>query len=462
MYKKIKDFFTTNLYWKAISVLIAIILWFIVMNISNPTEIKTFTLNVSLINKEKLDSSNIVILNMQDLENQKAEIKIKASRTTLDELSKKINRENIKLIIDLEQFSTYKIGDKPLETTVNLKPDMPNIPYPNNSFEIVSFAPVTANVYIDKIITIEKRIYPRLIGKVKDGYIASNPILSSQNVKITGAKSVLDTIEKVYAKVDVNNQTSTISKDIDLVAYNKEGEEVNNIKFEKTSVNIKIPIISKGAININEPKLVGSLPDGYMISNITYEPKTIEVIGDEKDISKISYITLPNINISNLTKDTSYTYNISSVLERNKLTLKNGSTNINVKIEIDKAQSKNIVLTSNNIKLEGLNSEYIATIPDKISFSVIGKKEDVEKLDNSKIEATLDLTNLNEGKHNIKLNIKLDNNIKLSKDVYVDIDIKKNEQNSSPEEESLDKIENTETTSSVQETQDSDITEKTQ
>ena len=44
MYKKIKSFLTTNLYWKALSILLAIGLWFVVMNINNPTEIKTFTL----------------------------------------------------------------------------------------------------------------------------------------------------------------------------------------------------------------------------------------------------------------------------------------------------------------------------------------------------------------------------------------------------------------------------------
>ena len=127
MYRRIKYFFTNNLYWKALSVLMAIVLWFVVMNINNPTEIKSFTLNISILHEEKLEENNLAILNIDELKAQKAEIKIKGTRTALDELNKRYNKENIKLTLDLEQILSYKIGDEPLEATINLKPTMPNI-----------------------------------------------------------------------------------------------------------------------------------------------------------------------------------------------------------------------------------------------------------------------------------------------------------------------------------------------
>lgn len=451
MYKKIKDFFTINLYWKALSVLMAVVLWFIVMNINNPTEIKTFTLNVSLVNEEKLLENNIIVLNMQELQNQKAEIKIKGSRTTLDELNKKINKENIKLIIDLEQFSTYKIGEEPLETTVNLKPDMPNISYPNNNFEIVSFSPVTANVYLDKVVTVDKPIKTKVLGKVKDGYIASNPELETQSIAITGAKSIVDSIEGVYAEVDLNNQTSNIDTEVEPVAYDKDGKKVEGIIYSTDKINVKVPITLQGTIRILSPNLVGAMPNGYMVSNVYYEPKTIEVVGSSKNIKDLTSITLPDIDISKLEKSITYTYDISPILEENNLVLKNGSSNIQISIDIIKSEEKTFHIPTKNITINGYNEEFLVDMPDSFSVNLIGKPEDFKNIDENMLKASINISNLSEGIHSVKVDMVLQSNLKISKDVYIDVVIKKNIENETTQEQESEDTSTETTTEIVQE-----------
>lgn len=424
MYKKIKDFFTTNLYWKALSVLLAIGLWFVVMNINNPTEIKTFTLNISLLNEDKLLENNLDILNIDELKSQKAEIKIQGTRTTLDELSKKYNKDNIKVTLDLEQILAYNIGDEPLDILVNLKPTIPNIPYPNNNFEIVSFYPMTSTIYVDKVITIPKKIHPKTVGEIEAGYIALEPELSSEYIQVTGSKSIVDNIQVIYAEVDISNKTSTITQNVKPVAYDKNGNKVSNISFNIDEISVKVPIILEGNITIAKPKINGQLADGYIVDNITYNPKTIEVIGDNKDLKKLTKIDLPEINITGLTESTEYVYDITSILNQHNLKLKNNKdSKVEVFIDIKQSTTKQITVPTSNISILGYNDEFFIDMPDEFTINLAGEEEIINNIDLNNIDTSVDVTGLLEGKHTIEVDVKMPDNVKLASRVYIDIEI---------------------------------------
>ena len=436
MYKRIKYFFTNNLYWKALSVLMAVVLWFVVMNINNPTEIKTFSLNISLLNEDKLKENNIAILNIDEIKSQKAEIKIRGTRTTLDEISKKANKDNIKLTLDLEQLLSYNISDEPLEVSASLKPSMPNIPYPNNNFEIVSFYPNTYNIHLDNIITIPKKIHPKTVGETKDGYIAYEPELSSEYIQVTGAKSIVDEIQVIYAEVDITNQTSTIEEKVIPVAYDKDGNEITDITFNMEDVSIKVPISLQGILSVVEPELVGELPEGYIVNNISYTPKTIEVIGNTDSLKNITKIILPEIDITGLTESTEYTYDISSILKQYNLRLKNSSNNqVEISIDISQDTSKSLSIPTNKISILGYNDEMLIDIPDEVLINVVGEDNLINNINIDDIKISIDVGDLNLGTHSVKVDVELPSGIKLLNEPYIDINITNKEQSSNEQTE---------------------------
>ena len=97
----IKGFFAKDLMWKIFSLLIALALWFVVMNTLNPAETKTFTAGLVFTNEQVLEDKNIIITNKAELENTKVSIKVKGTRPALDELSRDANRQQIAAYIDL-------------------------------------------------------------------------------------------------------------------------------------------------------------------------------------------------------------------------------------------------------------------------------------------------------------------------------------------------------------------------
>lgn len=453
MYRRIKYFFTNNLYWKALSVLMAIVLWFVVMNINNPTEIKSFTLNISILHEEKLAENNLAILNIDELKAQKAEIKIKGTRTALDELNKRYNKENIKLTLDLEQILSYKIVDEPLEATINLKPTMPNVAYPNNNFEIVSFYPITSNIYIDKVITIPKKIHPKTIGETKSGYIASEPELSSEYIQVTGPKSIVDKIQVIYAEVDLTDETSTIKQNVKPVAYDKDGNKVTDVKFNIENVEIKVPISVEGFINIVEPTLVGQLPEGYIVEAISHSPKTVEVVGSTSNLKNLTKINLPNIDITGLTKSTQFTYDISSILKQHNLRLKNSSNNnIKINISIKEAATKSINIPTSKISILGYDDTFFIDMPEQVVLNVTGEENIINSLDETLLKCNIDVTNLTIGDHNVKVNVDLPEGVKFVSEPYINITISNKKEN--------EQIETNEETKYIEEQSSQDTTEE--
>ncbi len=439
MYKRIKYFFTNNLYWKALSVLMAIVIWFVVMNINNPTEIKTFTLNISLLNEDKLEENNLAILNIDELKSQKAEIKIRGTRTTLDELNKRYNKENIKLTLDLEQILSYNVGDEPLEITANLKPTMPTIPYPNNNFEIVSFYPTTSTIYIDKVITIPKKIHPKTIGQTREGYIASEPELSSEYIQVIGPKSVVDKIQVIYAEVDISDQTSTIEQNVTPVAYDEDGNKITDIQFNMDTVEVKVPISVEGVINIAEPTLVGQLQEGYVVNGISYEPKSVEVIGNTTNLKKLTKITLPEIDITGLIEPTKFTYDISSILKQYNLKLKNTDDNIvEINIDIKQAKTKAITVPTSQISILGYNDKLLIDMPEEITLNITGEDSIINNVNEELLKYNIDVTGLDIGEHSVKINVDLPEGIKLASEPYIDIKIVEKQEDTSIQQETLE------------------------
>lgn len=443
MYKKLKNFFTKNLHWKAFSVLISAVLWFIVMNINNPTEVKTFSLNITLLNKEKLYENKIDILNLEELEDKKAEIKIKATRPTLDELSKKANRDEIKLPVDLSQFELYTINDEPQLVTVNLKPSLPNLPYPNNNLEILSFSPMSANIILDSIITTPKKIHVKKIGQPKQGYISSNPEISSEYINITGPKSIVEQVQVIHAEIDISDQTETIERKVIPTAYDKYGNKITNISFNIPEVSVKVPINLKGKINIIEPILEGNLPDGYVIKNITYKPKSIEVIGNIENLKTLTEINIPKIDISNLTESAEFSFSITEILKQNNLTLKSPlSPNVKIFIDIEKTISKNIDISANKLIIVGYNDKFNINMDEFFSIDITGREELINNLDVNKISYSIDITNLEEGSHKVEIKANLSEGISFSKTPYININIikKPSEEIPSTEETNIKEI----------------------
>lgn len=175
----------------------------------------------------------------------------------------------------------------------------------------VSIEPKTINVEIEEKITGEFRVEPEMNNSlVADDYILKAMTASPSRVTITGAKSVIDSINYVKATVTGDKgikksfeQEATVKVlDRDL---NKLDVSVNP---DKVKVKVEINEYSREVpITIKE---VGKATEGVTIEHLSVEPSKITVYGPKASIDELESVAV-NVDLAKITESGSYNFDVA-------------------------------------------------------------------------------------------------------------------------------------------------------
>lgn len=429
----LKKLILHNTGWKILSLLIAIFLWFLVMNLLNPTEVKTYNVGLTLLNKDKLESNDFVILNEEELSHQKVEIKVKGSRTALDALNKKENRENIKANVDLSQFELLYAKDVEEVVKVGVTPSLPSNLY-SYTYQIVSYSPPFIEIKLDNVSEHVMPITIETIGNAASGYISSLPEVNPSEISVIGAESELAKIDSVKVILDLANSTKNIEKSLTPAILDKDGNKLSKLKLSQENVMVTVSINKQGQVIINNPEIAGSPADGFFIESVDYEPKFIEVLGDESGFSKLPEIELPEINVEGIAENKNVVFDIRPYLKGTGLYLKDSSKNeIYVTVKLGKESSRVIKIPSSNISVTSLSNDLQVSLEDT-QLNISGDENLITTLDESTIKVSVDLSGLGVGSHTIEATAELPDGIKANDKCYVTVDITKDNEEASAEQ----------------------------
>ncbi|MBR1443884.1 MAG: hypothetical protein IJ583_10185 [Firmicutes bacterium] len=398
--KKVKEilekYILNNLGWKIFSFVLAVIMWYIVMNIINPTETKVFTTTVILKDEQKLIENGFAILNKNELENIAVEIKARGSRPALDELTNRSG--DIVAFIDADDINMEPTSENKYVAKID-------ITLPENMrymYDIISTTPNTAFVELDNKISEDKVVTIDLTGSAADGYVSMAPVITPPKVNVTGLSNVIGDIGSIKVVADISNLTSDYNENLKPVVYDKDGNILSGVTLGSDTVNVEIKINKKGHIPISAPKINGAPANNYRITDIEYEPKFIEATGTEEDFKKIPQINLPIINIDGESEDRIVKFDVRPFLSDTNLVLHAESPSeitVRIKIEAEKISTLNIPMSQ--ISISGYSDTYELEFQDSVKLSVKGEVPD--NFDTALIKGNIDLSGVNEGTHFVKV-----------------------------------------------------------
>ena len=231
--KSIKD---KNLVPKAISLLLAIILWLYVSkeNISD-ISIK-FPITFS-----GLDDSYVI----SGISAKTAVAKISGHKDDI----KGIDSRSIKLIVDL---STAEPGDYkkyPIEWhKIDFAGDYN-----------VTINPKDVEILIEKKITRRVKVIPEFKLNAKDGAILGQATIVPEHIKIEGAASIINNIGAIHTEnILVDDKSETFSRDVKIIKAHQD-----NVNYSISRVNITVPIINSKTDVIELPILIKNKKPGF-------------------------------------------------------------------------------------------------------------------------------------------------------------------------------------------------------
>ncbi|MDO5707070.1 MAG: CdaR family protein [Andreesenia angusta] len=380
-----------KLFFKFLSLIIAILLWFLAMGDINPTRTKEF-LNIPVQYTGLKDG---LIITKEGRKN--IDIEVIGRRNEIAD----IHRSNFDIKVDLEDIG-------PGEHRIRLYDEDE---FRFNNYQIV-YNPEYIDLKIEKLIDKKFDIQVEINGNIKDGFDTDKISLSNKTCTVKGPESVINSISKVVAVLEGRSISSNKPIEKELIAVDKNGKIVKGIEMSVKSVSINIPFGDNNIAGI-EPNIVGELAEGYKIESIEINPKNINLIKESSDIDDINTVYTENIDISGNTE--SFEKKVALLIPEGFKYSKDNTVNIKVNIKKteeenrdDKIEEKliNMNISGSNFvnKADDIEIVNIDSINTNIDILVEGDKSKLETLDSSKLNLKLDLSSaLESGEYTIPI-----------------------------------------------------------
>ncbi len=186
--------------------------------------------------------------------------------------------------------------------------------------EVTEVGPANITVSVDRLTEKEMPVTVTSIGNVSNDLSVFSLKPSTSNVTVMGPESIVKTIDRVTATVELGQVGQDTTQHQPLTAYTKEGAKVTDITISETGVDVEILLGEKKTAQV-VLTVQGKPAEGYAVTAISSEPDTVEIITRDSTVSNVSAI----VNLSGQeTADVSLaaTYNI----DENMITVINAPT----------------------------------------------------------------------------------------------------------------------------------------
>lgn len=423
MGNKILKTLTKNLGFKILAVVFAFILWLVVYNTDDPTITVSYTTNVTVENASVVTDMNkcYEVLNGTNT----VSFAVTAKRSVLN----KLEDTDFTAVADMNRMIVNEDGDKA------------NVP-----IEIISKRSNSSLKYNEKNkyleVSLEDLMKRRFIitadtsGKVADGYALGEVTVTNPNVlNVSGPASIVNKIDSVVATIDVDGMSMNLSDNVIPALYDADGQEIDTtkLKLSNTTVTISAKILS-----VKEIALVFStsgVPYGdNRVVEISSKPETIKVKGSSTTLNPLSSLNIPGdvLNVSGASEDITTTIDISEYLPDGVELVNASDATVTVTVRIEAYELKKFNLSTSQINVNGLDSNYDLSFDQStVAVTVSGLKNDLNKLNTSQLSASIDVTDLGVGTHQVNLDLNLDEDNYAYQTITVTIEIKDKTKNDS-------------------------------
>ena len=416
MGNKILKTLTKNLGFKILAVVFAFILWLVVYNTDDPTVTVSYTTNVTVENASAVTEMNkcYEVLNGTNT----VTFAVTAKRSVLN----KLEDTDFTAVADMNRMIVNEEGDEanvPIEITS--KRSNSSLKYNGkNKYLQVSLEDLMKRRFI---------ITADTSGKVADGYALGEVTVTNPNVlNVSGPASIVNKIDSVVATIDVDGMSMNLSDNVIPALYDADGQEIDTtkLKLSNTTVTISAKILS-----VKEIPLVFStsgVPYGdNRVVEISSKPETIKVKGSSTTLNPLSSLNIPGdvLNVSGASEDITTTIDISEYLPDGVELVNASDATVTVTVRIEAYESKKFNLNTSQITVNGLDTDYDLSFEQStVAVTVSGLKNNLNTLTVSQLSASIDVTDLGVGTHQVNLELSLDEDNYAYQTITVTVEIK--------------------------------------
>ncbi len=404
-----------NFSLKLLSVGIAIVFWFVIVNSQDPMEKKTFKdIPVKILNEEKVLEREKVL---EVLSGDTVNVVVEGRRSVLEQLTE----SDIEATADLSEVSF--MDTVLVKATV---PEYADVAVLNNGENVMK-------LLFDDYVTRKFSFKVNTVGEPTEGYYVGDALPSPNIIQISGAKSVLDKVKEVALQVDVNGRSVDFVTTAVPVVYDMNGDEISpaklSVQSETDAVTVNVPILASKEMRIRVTT-VGETPEGFEIlpTNIAFQPETVRVAGTKEDLEKLGYFLEVEIDVTGQIGTIEKNIQLSSVLDDTLTSLRVVDTQmVAVIVQVTPYVERKLEISASDIEFRNLEEGFYVDLvqPEKISVSLRCKAARAPLITVEYLKPYVDLGGFAEGTYILPMGMELPSKVIWGERKELEIVVKK-------------------------------------
>ena len=350
MFKKIDPF--KNIGLKLLALFLSLVLWLMVTNYNDPIIYKQFSnVPVRLLNTTMITDQDQVY-KVLDGTDTIPTVTIGVARSIADNLT----NDNVVATADVQDIT--QLDTVPITLTTNAY-----------SAQLDSIRGSIENVKLDieSKKTASFTLQTTTSGTLADGYTLSDVTAEQNQVRVVGPESIVSSIHRAVANVDISNAKSTIVTYADIVLYGDNDVEIDSSELSMNIRNVRVTVnvLSAKRVPINF-STTGTPADGYLRNGtITANPSEVALKGRSSALAEVQHIEIPPelLNVSGRNSDLIQEVDITPYIPENLEFADESFTGIvEVTVGIEAARTREFSFTPQEIHLENVPDGYSAAV----------------------------------------------------------------------------------------------------
>ena len=384
MNKLIDGLFEHKILIRVLSVLTAVLLWFIVLDNNNPMLTRTLSVPISG-NPEVLEDNNLRIIGMGAPTTVNLSIRGRSSKVS------EVTSNDFSVILDYNQIQT--------SGNVALNIDGPSY-LGDNNIKVLSMNPTQVNVRLERITGIEFPVKVRWEGALPDGYRATNIRVEPSTVRFEDKESLVNRIENVVVILDAAalDKTSNLARRV--LVLDADGNAVSQFDGKNT-VTVSFDLTRTLPVTT---RILGKPAEDWFITGFRTVPQEVQVLGKYETLAGLSGVQAADIVVDG--KEGSFTQDLILTVPEG-FSLYSTKPQVSAEVEMEKLVTRDHVFPVERISVLGIDpvSRTLRYLSEFLTITLKGKAQDFDDTLVDKMAASLDTSILPDGETDTTIRI---------------------------------------------------------
>lgn len=409
MRDKLKAIFQRKSFYVISSIIVSILIWLFVLNYSNPIITRTIEIPLNIENQNAPTAKELI--NTTVTYPTVVSVTVKGRQETINNL----------LLSELSSSVDFKevnnVGSNILKVS---KPVSKRF-----GISVEDYYPKQIEFMFDK--RAEKYLDVRLIydnSLLKEGYKFINVTAEPDSIPVSDLATVVEQLDEIQVNISDSIGARTIDGNKTAAFIGRyimnNGEDASHYFKNTVTITVKIEVAKEVPVVYN---VVGAPNSDFYLDSVNLTAKTVLLQGSAADLRQITQIDIGTFDITGRTTDLVSEVQLSQYIPDGVSIYGNNKTTLTAKIEL--YQIKEFEITDTILSKPGMEPDtykYVIS-PGTFVIKVKGKAKDLETLQRSSLNPTLDLTDRNVGIYNIPLKVTLGNEFELIGEYIYEVNI---------------------------------------